>query len=83
MLPVQRLDSTVSYLHTANSDEKLILLWLNSKKPQSRKTYSYNIQQFFNLVNTPLQEIKLEQTNIYGEKLKTLTKICFENNGIN
>ena len=69
MLPVQRLDSTVSYLHTANSDEKLILLWLNSKKPQSRKTYSYNIQQFLDLVNTPLPEITLEHIINYQNYL--------------
>ena len=52
---------SVVYLNSPDNDEKLILLWLSSKKPSSRSTYSYNIQQYLQFIATPIKETKLEQ----------------------
>ncbi len=50
----------VIYLPTADDDEKLILVWLQSKKLSTRKTYSYNIEDYLNFVNTPIRDTKIE-----------------------
>lgn len=60
----------VTYLNTTTStDEKLILLWLNSQKVSTRKTYSYNIDQFFYLVGTEVKDIKLDHIINYQNYL--------------
>lgn len=50
----------VTYLPTATDDEKLILVWLQSKKSHTRKTYTYNIANYLNFVNTPIQDTKID-----------------------
>ena len=52
---------SVVYLDSPHNDEKLILLWLSSKTPSSRKTYSYNVHQYLDFVSTPIKQTKLEQ----------------------
>ena len=59
----------VTYLPTATDDEKLILVWLQSKKSHTRKTYNYNIQNYLNFVNTPIQLTKVDHIINYHNYL--------------
>ena len=60
----------VIYLPTADDDHKLILLWLNSKKPSTRQTYSYQIRFYLDFVNTPLQSTKIDHIINYHNYLQ-------------
>ena len=67
---IQDYNPSVVYLDRPHNDEKLILLWLASKTPSSRKTYSYNVHQYLEFVATPIKDTKLEQIINYQNWVK-------------
>lgn len=59
-------------LTNANTDEQIIILWLNDKKSSTQKTYAANIRTFLEFITTPLRELKIEEIQAYQAHIESL-----------
>jgi integrase/recombinase XerD len=55
---------------SANTDEKLITMWLHGKSQTSQKTYNSTVKQFLAFVGKGLRELKLEDVQLWSSSLE-------------
>jgi integrase/recombinase XerD len=53
----------------ATSDAQVIAMWLSDKSKTSVKTYIGSIKQFFDFINLPLQDLKIDDIFLYRSSL--------------